>query len=97
VVEITCPHCSGDLELPDESFGEFECPLCGEDFVWEEQPSQVVYNLPKEKGITKLILNIVAFWTGFSLFVTIGFILGLILAFYFLLSILGGFNGSFFA
>tara|TARA_B100001564_G_C20422097_1_gene570572 strand:+ start:288 stop:569 length:282 start_codon:yes stop_codon:yes gene_type:complete len=93
MVEITCPHCSGDLELPDGSFGDFECPLCGEDFVWEEQPSQVVYNLPKEKGITKLILNIVALWTGFSLFVIIGFIIGLFL----LVSILGGLNGSFFA
>ena len=97
MVEITCPHCSGDLELPDGSFGNFECPLCGEDFVWEEQPSQVVHNLPNEKGITKLILNIIALWTGVSLVVTIGFLVGLILAFYFLLQVLSGMDGSFFA
>ena len=97
MVEISCPHCSEDLELPDDAFGDFECPLCGEDFVWEEQPSLVVHNLPKEKGITKLILNIIALWTGVSLVVTIGFLVGLILAFYFLLQVLGGMNGSFFA
>tara|TARA_B100000123_G_C25551508_1_gene349813 strand:+ start:47 stop:340 length:294 start_codon:yes stop_codon:yes gene_type:complete len=97
MVEITCPHCDGEIEIPDGSFGEFECPICTGDFVWEQQPVQVVNNLPKEKGITKVILNIVALWTGFSLLVTIGFIVGLILAFYFLLYALGGMNGSFFA
>ena len=29
------------------------------------------------KGLTKVILNIIALWTGFSLFVTIGIIVGL--------------------
>ena len=97
MVEITCPHCDGDIELPDGSFGEFECPICGEDFVWEQQPVQVVYNLPKEKGITKIILNIVALWTGFSLLVTIGFIVGLMIAFYFLLHVLDSMYGGIFA
>jgi len=97
MVEITCPHCSEDLELPDDAFGDFECPICEEEFVWGQQPVEVIYNLPKEKGITKLILNIIALWTGFSLVVTIGFLVGLIIAFYFLLQVLSGMNGSFFA
>ena len=97
MVEVTCPHCSEELELPDGAFGEFECPMCGEEFVWGQQPVEVVYNLPKEKGLTKVILNIIALWTGFSLFVTIGIIVGLIIVFYFLIAILGGMNGSFFA
>tara|TARA_B100001094_G_scaffold27165_1_gene22636 strand:- start:1203 stop:1493 length:291 start_codon:yes stop_codon:yes gene_type:complete len=96
MVEITCPHCSEDLELPDGTFGDFECPMCEEEFVWGQQPVEI-YNLPKEKGITKLILNIIALWTGFSLVVTIGFLVGLIIAFYFLLQVLSGMNGSFFA
>jgi hypothetical protein len=97
MVEITCPHCSEDLELPDGAFGDFECPMCEGEFEWGQQPVEIVYNLPKEKGLTKVILNIIALWTGFSLFVTIGIIVGLIIVFYFLIAILGGMNGSFFA
>ena len=81
MVEITCPHCSEDLELPDDAFGDFECPICEEEFVWGQQPVEVIYNLPKEKGITKLTLNIVALWNGFILLVIICFIGVLILGF----------------
>ena len=84
MVEITCPHCSEDLELPDDAFGDFECPICEEEFVWGQQPVEVIYNLPKEKESTKLILNIVALWNGFILLVVV-----LILAFYFLIYVLG--------
>ena len=84
MVEITCPHCSEDLELPDDAFGDFECPMCEKEFVWGQQPVEVIYNLPKEKGSTKLILNIVALWNGFILLVVV-----LILAFYFLIYVLG--------
>ncbi len=70
--------------------------MCEGEFVWGQQPVEIVYNLPKEKGLAKVILNIIALWTGFSLFVTIGIIVGLIIAFYFLLAILGGLDGSIF-
>ena len=36
MVEILCPHCEGDIELPDGEYGEFSCPICEEDFIWEE-------------------------------------------------------------
>ena len=36
MVEILCPHCDGDIELADGEYGEFSCPLCEEDFIWEE-------------------------------------------------------------
>ena len=81
MVEITCPHCSEDLELPDDAFGDFECPICEEEFVWGQQPVEVIYNLPKEKGITKVTLNIVALWNAIQALVIIGFIVVLILAF----------------
>lgn len=84
MVEISCPHCSEDLELPDDAFGDFECPMCGEEFVWGQPPVELIYNLPKEKGSTKLILNIVALWNGFILLVVV-----LIIAFYFLIYVLG--------
>ena len=67
MVEITCPHCSGDLELPDGAFGDFECPMCEGEFVWGQQPVEVVYNLPKEKGLTKVILNIIRILDRFHL------------------------------
>lgn len=81
MVEITCPHCSEELELPNGTFGEFECPICQEEFVWGQQPVEVIYNLPKEKGITKLTMNIVALWNGFILLFVVGFIFVLILNF----------------
>ena len=37
MVDILCPHCEGDIELPDDEFGEFSCPLCEEDFIWEDE------------------------------------------------------------
>ena len=36
MVEILCPHCAEEIELPDDSYGEFECPHCTEIFEWEE-------------------------------------------------------------
>lgn len=36
MVEIICPHCDQEIELPDDAHGEFECPLCTEVFEWEE-------------------------------------------------------------
>ena len=36
MVEILCPHCDEEIELPDDSYGEFECPHCTEIFEWEE-------------------------------------------------------------
>jgi hypothetical protein len=37
MVEILCPHCDGEIELPDGEYGEFSCPLCEEDFIWEDE------------------------------------------------------------
>ena len=36
MVEIVCPHCDQEIELPDDAHGEFECPLCTGVFEWEE-------------------------------------------------------------
>jgi len=35
MVEIVCPHCKEEVELPDDTYGEFECPHCSEIFEWE--------------------------------------------------------------
>ena len=36
MVEIICPHCDQEIEVPDDAHGDFECPLCSEVFEWEE-------------------------------------------------------------
>lgn len=64
--------------------------MCEGEFVWGQQPVEIVYNLPKEKGLAKVILNIFALWTGFGLLATVGFVVGLIAAFYFFVLMLGG-------
>ena len=35
MVEIICPHCEEEIELPDDTYGEFDCPYCSETFEWE--------------------------------------------------------------
>ena len=36
MVEIVCPYCEEEIELPDDAYGEFECPHCSEIFEWEK-------------------------------------------------------------
>ena len=36
MVEIQCPSCEADIELEDGVFGLFDCPLCGEEFSWDD-------------------------------------------------------------
>ena len=37
MVELLCPHCDGDVELPSGDYGEYECPHCDEEFDYEEE------------------------------------------------------------
>lgn len=32
MVEIQCPHCEEEIELPDDGSGLFDCPHCEEEF-----------------------------------------------------------------
>ena len=34
MVAILCPHCEGEIELDDDASGEFQCPLCDDEFEW---------------------------------------------------------------
>ena len=36
MVEIQCPSCEADIELEDGVFGLFDCPVCGEEFSWDD-------------------------------------------------------------
>ena len=35
MVVIQCPHCNGDIELEDDTFGLFDCPHCDKEFEFE--------------------------------------------------------------
>ena len=37
--EVICPHCDGEIQLPGIARGEFTCPLCEEEFVFEGKHS----------------------------------------------------------
>ena len=45
MVELLCPHCDEEIELPDDASGLFECPYCEGEFEWnmdgEEDTSDV--------------------------------------------------------
>ena len=37
MVELLCPHCDEEMELPSGDYGEYECPHCDEEFDYEEE------------------------------------------------------------
>ena len=40
---IQCPHCDGDVELPDGAVGLFDCPHCNNEFEYgSETPSNII-------------------------------------------------------
>ena len=40
---IQCPHCDGDVELPDGAVGLFDCPHCNNEFEYgDETPSNII-------------------------------------------------------
>ena len=36
MVEIQCPSCEAGIELEGGVFGLFDCPVCGEEFSWDD-------------------------------------------------------------
>ena len=48
MVTIECPHCDGIVELDDGDFGLFECPLCEEEFTWENDDDYNINIMPAD-------------------------------------------------
>ena len=42
MVDLSCPHCDGTIELDDDAYGDFECPLCEREFEFGEPPIQSI-------------------------------------------------------
>jgi len=52
MVLIECPHCDEELEMDDDSFGIFECPLCEMEYEWGEA-KEIVYIAISVAGMGK--------------------------------------------
>lgn len=58
MVEILCPHCDEEIELDDDSVGEFSCPYCDEDFTWGGLSGD---------GTSTVFYDWKGFWIGFGI------------------------------
>lgn len=57
MVEIQCPSCEADIELEDGVFGLFDCPVCGEEFSWDNDDEviddEVIFSLESDDTIAQ--------------------------------------------
>ena len=58
MLEIQCPHCSGDIELVDDASGLFECPHCNKEFEYDKNHDVEGLNRPQK--ITIVILSLIS-------------------------------------
>ena len=42
MVELLCPHCDENLELPDGDYGVYSCPHCDDEFDYEKEEDVLV-------------------------------------------------------
>lgn len=63
---IQCPHCDGDVELPDGAVGLFDCPHCKNEFEYgDEAPSNMIKLSYKPSiGIIITLVISIIFATG---------------------------------
>jgi hypothetical protein len=54
MVEILCPHCEEEIELDDDTSGEFACPHCDGEFEWNVNPKP---NRSKRRGSSSSALK----------------------------------------
>jgi len=53
MVVIECPHCSEDIEMDDDAYGLFECPICEGEYEWGEAPKKKKKNTIKSDFKTR--------------------------------------------
>lgn len=63
---IQCPHCDGDVELPNGAVGLFDCPHCNNEFEYgDEAPSNIIKLSYKPSiGIIITLVISIIFATG---------------------------------
>ena len=63
---IQCPHCDGDVKLPNGAVGLFDCPHCNNEFEYgDEAPSNIIKLSYKPSiGIIITLVISIIFATG---------------------------------
>jgi len=76
MVEIQCPHCEEEIELPDDGLGLFDCPHCEEEFSYggdeKYAPSfvnriQLFMSMGMKIGLAIIAIAVITF-IGFAIF-----------------------------
>lgn len=73
MVEIQCPSCEADIELEDGVFGLFDCPVCGEEFSWDDDEEKFDEEITQPED--PLGLRILKFIVKSGLFLSIAIFL----------------------
>ena len=63
---IQCPHCDGDVELPNGAVGLFDCPHCNNEFEYEDEAPSNIIKLSYKPSIGIIITLVISiiFATG---------------------------------
>ena len=64
MVVIQCPHCNGDIELEDDTFGLFACPHCDKEFEFESSFDNESSNLTNKMFLGLLLISIMILSSG---------------------------------
>ena len=69
MIEIACPSCGSDIEIPDVE-GNYECPECKGDFEYEGVDSELP--APSIWEIWPLVVFFIVFITGSAFVIIFG-------------------------
>ena len=104
MVELDCPHCEATIELDNDAYGDFECPLCDGEFEFGEppiqsiQPSQSVQpaqpHQAKGSGFDSTMKILTGVSLGAAIFVVLAALVLVILVIIFLGVALSSMNGG---
>lgn len=73
MVVILCPHCSEEIALEDDAYGDFSCPYCEGEFEWKPEKKKLKKAQPNSNGQDGMFSSPVKI-ANFVLFVAIIFV-----------------------
>tara|TARA_B100001250_G_C19188921_1_gene524314 strand:+ start:128 stop:388 length:261 start_codon:yes stop_codon:yes gene_type:complete len=86
MVIIQCPNCEEDIELEDDVYGLFDCPLCDEEFIWEADDNDEDVSKEYEdnfspvgtmvKMVSKIVGVFILIWVGLGIIMGIAWSYG---------------------
>ena len=53
MVEVECPLCSETIDLGNAEDGAYECPYCGDEFLWENEEDEIDFEEDFEEIVSK--------------------------------------------